>query len=44
MKPGQAIEVEMRDIAADASPRVGKNRRAITIGTPDASKLMVEPS
>lgn len=43
LKPGQPIEVEMRDMAADAVRVVGKTRCAITIGARAASKLMVEP-
>src|SRR5437870_7824116 len=42
LKPGQRIEVEMRDAAADAVKLRGRNDRAITIGTPAASKLFVE--
>jgi len=42
LKPGESVEVEMRDTAAD-SVRVGrKNRQSITIGTRAASKLLVE--
>jgi DtxR family Mn-dependent transcriptional regulator len=42
LKPGQPIEVEMRDLAADAVRLRGKNGRTITIGTRAASKLLVE--
>jgi len=42
LKPGQAVEVEMRDAAADAVKLRGRNDRAITIGTRAASKLLVE--
>ena len=42
LKPGQPIEVEMRDAAADAVKLRGRNDRAITIGTRAASKLLVE--
>jgi DtxR family Mn-dependent transcriptional regulator len=42
LKPGQLIEVESRDAAADAVRVVGKGRVAITIGTRAASKLLVE--
>ena len=42
LKPGQAIEVEMRDAAADAVRLRARNDRAITIGTRAASKLLVE--
>lgn len=42
LKPGQVIEVEWRDAAADAVRLVGKGRTAITIGTRAASKLLVE--
>src|SRR5207248_9087000 len=42
LKPGQAIEVETRDAAADAVRLRGRNDRSITIGTRAASKLLVE--
>src|SRR5256885_16525179 len=42
LKPGQPIEVEMRDAAADAVRLRGRNDRTITIGTRAASKLLVE--
>ncbi len=42
LKPGQSIEVEARDAAADSVRVRGKNNRAITIGTRAASKLLVE--
>jgi DtxR family transcriptional regulator, Mn-dependent transcriptional regulator len=42
LKPGQPIEVETRDAAADAVLLRGKDRRAITIGARAASKLLVE--
>jgi DtxR family Mn-dependent transcriptional regulator len=42
LKPGQRIEVETRDAAADSVKLRGKNDRAITIGTRAASKLLVE--
>jgi len=42
LKPGQAIQVESRDQAADSVQLRGKDRRAITIGTRAASKLLVE--
>jgi DtxR family Mn-dependent transcriptional regulator len=42
LKPGQSVEVETRDAAADSVLLRGKNRRAITIGTRAASKLLVE--
>jgi DtxR family Mn-dependent transcriptional regulator len=42
LKPGQPIEVEGRDAAADSVRLRGKDRRAITIGTRAASKLLVE--
>ena len=42
LKPGERIEVEARDAAAD-SVRVGRaNRPSITIGARAASKLLVE--
>ena len=44
LKPGQAVEVETRDAAADAVLLRGKDRRPITIGARAASKLLVEPS
>jgi DtxR family Mn-dependent transcriptional regulator len=43
LKPGQAIEVETRDPAADAVTVRGRNRPSIVIGTRAASKLLVEP-
>ena len=43
LKPGQAIEVETRDPAADAVTVRGRNRTPIVIGTRAASKLLVEP-
>jgi DtxR family Mn-dependent transcriptional regulator len=42
LKPGQAIEVEVRDTAADSVRLRGKDRPAITIGARAASKLLVE--
>ena len=42
LKPGQQVEVEARDAAADAVHVLGKDRRAITIGARAASKLLVE--
>jgi DtxR family Mn-dependent transcriptional regulator len=42
LKPGQSIEVEARDAAADSVLLRGKNRQAITIGARAASKLLVE--
>ena len=42
LKPGQPIEVEIRDTAADAVLLRGKDRRALTIGARAASKLLVE--
>jgi DtxR family Mn-dependent transcriptional regulator len=42
LKPGQAIEVETRDTAADSVRLRGKNRLPITIGARAASKLLVE--
>jgi DtxR family transcriptional regulator, Mn-dependent transcriptional regulator len=42
LKPGQAIEVETRDMAADAVQLRGTNQRTITIGARAASKLLVE--
>src|SRR5437762_8898156 len=42
LKPGQPIEVETRDTAADSVQVRGKDRRAITIGARAASKLLVE--
>jgi DtxR family Mn-dependent transcriptional regulator len=42
LKPGQPIEVETRDTAADSVQLRGKDRRAITIGARAASKLLVE--
>jgi len=42
LKPGESIEVETRDAAADSVRLRGKDDRAITIGTRAASKLLVE--
>jgi DtxR family Mn-dependent transcriptional regulator len=42
LKPGQPIEVETRDTAADSVRLRGKNRSPITIGARAASKLLVE--
>jgi DtxR family Mn-dependent transcriptional regulator len=42
LKPGQAVEVEWRDAAADAVRLVGTNRPPLTIGARAASKLLVE--
>jgi DtxR family Mn-dependent transcriptional regulator len=42
LKPGQSIEVETRDAAADSVRLLGKDRRSITIGARAASKLLVE--
>jgi len=42
LKPGQPVEVDMRDPAADAVLVRGKDRRPITIGARAASKLLVE--
>jgi len=46
LKPGEPIEVESRDAAADSVLLRGKDRRAMTIGARAASKLLVqiEPS
>src|SRR5262249_5726305 len=41
LKPGQLIEVEARDTAADAVRLRGRDRAPITIGTRAASKLLV---
>ena len=42
LKPGQMLEVESRDDAADAVRLVGRGRTAVTVGTRAASKLLVE--
>ena len=42
LKPGQPIEVETRDTAADSVLLRGKDRRPIAIGARAASKLLVE--
>jgi DtxR family Mn-dependent transcriptional regulator len=42
LKPGQPIEVETRDAAADSVLLRGKDGRSITIGARAASKLLVE--
>ena len=42
LKPGQSIEVEARDAAADSVRVRGSNDRRLTIGTKAASKLLVQ--
>jgi DtxR family Mn-dependent transcriptional regulator len=42
LKPGQPVEVESRDAAADSVLLRGKDHRQITIGARAASKLLVE--
>jgi DtxR family Mn-dependent transcriptional regulator len=42
LKPGEPVEVETRDAAADAVQLRGKDQRSITIGARAASKLLVE--
>ena len=42
LKPGQPIEVETRDAAADSVLVRGKDRRALSIGAGAAAKLLVE--
>ncbi|MGC4083618.1 MAG: metal-dependent transcriptional regulator [Vicinamibacterales bacterium] len=42
LKPGQLLEVESRDAAADAVKLIGRGRTALTIGARAASKLLVE--
>src|ERR1700681_3842911 len=42
LKPGQSIEVETRDTAADSVKLRGRDRPSITIGARAASKLLVE--
>jgi DtxR family Mn-dependent transcriptional regulator len=42
LKPGQPIEVEARDAAADSVKLRGQSRASITIGARAASKLLVE--
>ena len=42
LKPGQPIEVETRDAAADSVRLRGQSRAPITIGARAASKLLVE--
>ena len=44
LKPGQSIQVEMRDQAADSVVVRGRNDRQLTIGTRAASKLLVQVS
>ena len=41
LKPGDVVEVEDRDQAADSVRLRGSNERAITIGTRAASKVLV---
>jgi DtxR family Mn-dependent transcriptional regulator len=42
LKPGQRVEVELRDPAADAVRLLGSDGRTLTIGMRAASKLLVE--
>lgn len=42
LKPGQLVEVDTRDAAADAVRLVGLGRAVLTIGTRAASKVLVE--
>jgi DtxR family Mn-dependent transcriptional regulator len=42
LKPGEPVEVELRDAAADSVRILGRSRQRITIGTRAASKLLVE--
>jgi len=42
LKPGESVEVESRDEAADSVLLRGKGNRRITIGTRAASKLLVQ--
>jgi DtxR family Mn-dependent transcriptional regulator len=42
LKPGESIEVEARDAAADSVRLKGRDDRRITIGTRAASKLLVQ--
>src|SRR5688572_2166049 len=42
LKPGEAIEVESRDQAADSVRLISRDNRPITIGARAASKLLVE--
>jgi DtxR family Mn-dependent transcriptional regulator len=43
LKPGEPVDVEGRDAAADSVVVRGRNARRITIGARAASKLLVEP-
>jgi DtxR family transcriptional regulator, Mn-dependent transcriptional regulator len=42
LKPGQSVQVEARDTAADSVLLRGRDRETMTIGTRAASKLLVE--
>src|SRR5262245_45612055 len=42
LKPGQRVQVKMRDAAADAVQLLGHDERTLTIGARAASKLLVE--
>ena len=42
LKPGERVEVEARDMAADAVRLRGAGREPLTIGAGAASKLLVE--
>jgi len=41
LKPGDVVEVEDRDAAADSVRLRGRDERAITIGTGAAAKVLV---
>jgi DtxR family transcriptional regulator, Mn-dependent transcriptional regulator len=42
LKPGQVVEVESRDAAADSVRLVGRGRPSVVIGARAASKLLVD--
>ena len=42
LKPGERVEVTLRDAAADSVQLLGRNERTLTIGARAASKLLVE--
>jgi DtxR family Mn-dependent transcriptional regulator len=43
LKPGQPVEVQSRDAAADSVKIRGRDQKTLTIGARAASKLLVEP-
>jgi DtxR family Mn-dependent transcriptional regulator len=42
LKPGQSVEVQARNHAADSVSLVAQDRQSVTLGTKAAAKLLVE--